>query len=189
MTSEEYSPQKFAAAGGFRHEESTIHLPAVIVDLGKFTIGRGVRIDAFCYLLGGMGVALGDRVHLASGVSIGGGGRTSLGFCVGLASGVRIVTGSDDPSSGLAGAGIPAEFRHVRRSEIVIEDFCVIFTNAVVLPGVRIGRGAIVAAGSIINRSLEPWGVYAGQPARRIGWRNSECVENDARIMKGKYGF
>ncbi len=179
----------FAAAGGVRHPESIIHEPAVVVDLSRFRIGRGVRIDAYCYLLGGLGVTLGDRTHLAAGVSVGGGGTFSTGWAVGLAAGVRIVTGSDDPAQGLAGACIPAEFRHVRRSEVVVEDFAIVFTNAVILPGVRIGRGAIVSAGSIVNRSLEPWGIYAGTPLRRIGTRDAAVVENEATQMKEKYGF
>lgn len=183
------SPAAFAAAGGFRHEESMIHEPSVLVDLSRFRIGRAVRIDAYCYLLGGLGVTLGDRTHLATGVSVGGGGTFVTGWAAGLAAGVRIVTGSDDPAQGLAGACIPAEFRHVRRSEVIVEDFALLFTNVVVLPGVRIGRGAVVAAGSVVNRSLEPWGIYAGSPLRRIGLRDAATAEREASQMKEKYGY
>jgi acetyltransferase-like isoleucine patch superfamily enzyme len=184
-----FSPAAFARAGGSRHPESVIHEPAVIVDLARFRIGRGVRIDAYCYLLGGTGITLGDRTHLATGVSVGGGGTFTTGWCAGFAAGVRIVTGSDDPMQGLAGACIPPEFRHVQRGEVVVEDLAILFTNVVVLPGVRIGRGAVVSAGTIVNRSLEPWGVYAGTPARRLGTRDSALVEREAARMKDHYGF
>jgi acetyltransferase-like isoleucine patch superfamily enzyme len=40
--------------------------------------------------------------------------------------------------------------------------------NAVVLPGVRIGDGAIVGAGAIVTKDIEPYSVVAGNPARRI---------------------
>lgn len=184
-----HSVEAFRAAGGFRHSESVIHDPSVLVELGRFHLGRGVRIDAFCYLLGGQGITLGDRTHLATGVSIGGGGTFTTGWCAGLAAGVRIVTGSDDPSQGLAGACIPAEFRHVERGEVVVEDFAILFTNCIVLPNVRIGRGAIASAGAIVHRSLEPWGIYAGTPLRRIGFRDAAQVEREAALMKEKHGF
>lgn len=40
--------------------------------------------------------------------------------------------------------------------------------RAIVSPGVNLGEGAVLGLGSIATRSLEPWGVYAGVPARRI---------------------
>lgn len=46
--------------------------------------------------------------------------------------------------------------------------------NSVILPGVTIGEGASVGAGSVVTKDLEPWGVYVGN--KRIGWRNKEEV-------------
>jgi galactoside O-acetyltransferase len=189
MPSSVYSPEAFADSGGFRHAETTLHEPLVIVGLDKFRIERGVRIDAFCYLTGGRGVVLGARTHLAAGVAVGGGGCFETGWCAGLASGVRIVTGTDDPLEGLAGACIPPEFRAVRRGEVILEDFALVFTNAVILPDVRIGRGAVVAAGSVVSHSLQPWTVNAGNPLRKIGMRDSAKVEKAAEAMREKYGF
>jgi acetyltransferase-like isoleucine patch superfamily enzyme len=53
-------------------------------------------------------------------------------------------------------------------AEIHIEDDCWIGGNAVVLPGVTIGKGAIVGAGAIVTKSVEPFTVVGGNPARLI---------------------
>lgn len=52
--------------------------------------------------------------------------------------------------------------------EIIIEDDVLIGVNAVILKGVRIGKGAIVGAGSIVTRDVDPFTVVAGNPARFI---------------------
>ncbi len=49
---------------------------------------------------------------------------------------------------------------------IVIEDFVWLGANCIVLPGVRIGRGAVVGAGSVVTKDVPPMVVAAGNPAR-----------------------
>jgi galactoside O-acetyltransferase len=69
---------------------------------------------------------------------------------------------------------VPAEYRNARRAPIAIGRFCIVGANAVVLPGVTIGEGAVVGAGSVVTRDLEPWGVYIGN--RRIRDRDRDGV-------------
>ena len=42
--------------------------------------------------------------------------------------------------------------------------------NSVIMP-VKVGEGAIVAACSFVTHNLKPWGIYAGNPAKLVGWR------------------
>jgi putative colanic acid biosynthesis acetyltransferase WcaF len=55
---------------------------------------------------------------------------------------------------------------------IVLEAYSWICARAIVLPGVVVGEGAVLGAGSVTARSLEPWWVYAGNPAKRTKPRN-----------------
>ena len=61
-------------------------------------------------------------------------------------------------------------------AEVVIEDYAWLATNVTVLPGVRIGRGAVVAAGAVVARSVEPCTIVGGNPARKIGTRCDELA-------------
>jgi maltose O-acetyltransferase len=55
---------------------------------------------------------------------------------------------------------------------ISIEDHAFIGTRAMILPGVTVGRGAVVTAGSLVSRDVAPMTIVAGVPARRVGTRD-----------------
>jgi acetyltransferase-like isoleucine patch superfamily enzyme len=59
---------------------------------------------------------------------------------------------------------------------IVIEDHVWVGTRALILQGVTVGEGAIVAAGSVVTRSVPPYTIVAGVPARKIGERPKEIA-------------
>lgn len=56
-----------------------------------------------------------------------------------------------------------------KEGDVVIEDEAWIGAGAVVLPGVTIGRCAVVGAGCVLTKDAEPYGIYAGVPGRKIG--------------------
>lgn len=62
----------------------------------------------------------------------------------------------------------------IRDQPIVIEDYVWIGSRATVLPGVTIGKGAIVAAGAMVIRDAPPFSVVGGVPARPIGKRSHD---------------
>jgi maltose O-acetyltransferase len=57
---------------------------------------------------------------------------------------------------------------------IVVHDYVWVSLRAIVLGGVTIGEGAVVAAGSIVTKDVEPYTVVAGSPARPIGERTRD---------------
>jgi acetyltransferase-like isoleucine patch superfamily enzyme len=67
---------------------------------------------------------------------------------------------------------------------VVIEDHVWIGTRAMILPGVTVGRGAVVAAGSVVTKDVPPLTIVAGAPARPIGMRNAGATayELNARL-------
>ena len=110
--------------------------------------------------------------------------RTTLGRYVMLASEVAIVGGdhrSDCPGTPMIFSG-RAELRPTR-----IEDDAWIGYRATLMAGVTVGRGAIIAAGAVVTKSVPPFEIWGGVPARKIGDRfQSEADRNEHdRMLSG----
>ncbi len=170
-------------------ENIKVHNLVVIVTPENMVLGSDIIIDDFVFLGAHRRLILGNHVHIASHASITGGGRVLVSDFCGISSGARLISGTDDfTGESLTGPTIPADFRQVHRGTIVLEAHVIIGSNAVVLPDVTIGEGSTVGAGSVVTQSLEPWGVYAGSPARRIKSRSREGVlANEQRFFE-RYG-
>lgn len=79
---------------------------------------------------------------------------------------------------GSAHTGVPVDIPIIQ-TDLEIKPVCVqawadIGTNAVLLPGVTVGRGAMVGAGAVVTQDVPPFAKVAGVPARIIGWRNDD---------------
>jgi acetyltransferase-like isoleucine patch superfamily enzyme len=58
--------------------------------------------------------------------------------------------------------------------DVIIDDYVWIASRVTILPGVHIGRGAVVASNAVVTKDVEPMAIVAGIPARKIGERTSE---------------
>lgn len=56
--------------------------------------------------------------------------------------------------------------------QVIIKDYAWIGSNVIILPKVTIGKGAVVAAGSVVTKSVPDYTLVAGIPAKKIGERN-----------------
>jgi acetyltransferase-like isoleucine patch superfamily enzyme len=70
---------------------------------------------------------------------------------------------------------------------IRIEDNCFIGTNAIILPGVTIGKNSIVGAGSVVTKSIPPNSVVVGVPARIIKTTDQYYENIKTKIMNTKH--
>jgi acetyltransferase-like isoleucine patch superfamily enzyme len=118
-------------------------------------------------LLRASGFRIGEGVYIADGLTIveelAGREELSIGNRVSIAPNVTLVTSSHPNNSWIR------DFAPVARGPIVIEDDAWIGASAIVLPGVRIGRGAVVGALSVVTSDVPALTVVAGQPARPVG--------------------
>jgi maltose O-acetyltransferase len=89
-------------------------------------------------------------------------GGIEIGENVSISAEVCILTSDHDPQS--------PTFSE-RKSPVLIEDYAFIGMRAIILRGVTIGRGSIVAAGSLVSHSVRPYTIVAGVPARAVGSR------------------
>jgi maltose O-acetyltransferase len=56
--------------------------------------------------------------------------------------------------------------------EVTLGDRVWVCYRAIILPGVRIGEGAVVGAGAVVSRDVEPYSIVAGSPAKPVGSRS-----------------
>lgn len=162
-----------------------VYRGARLVHPERIALGDHTQIDEGVRLFGGEGIQLGSYVHLAFESSVSGGGRCEVGDFASIGAAVRIITGTDVPDgSGLTNPTVPSAWRAVKRDKVVLGEHVVLFTGVLVLPGVRIGEGAVVAAGGLVHRDLAPWRIYAGHPLVPVGVRPKETILELARQIR-----
>lgn len=173
--------RKFASIG----EDVYINNFAEIRYPDKLTIGNHVAIDFGFFI--STSASIGDYVHIGPFVSSIGGqtARLELGHLSSVAAGVRFICyGDEHLGEGIVGALIPLPFQDKRvGGTIQVAKFAAIGTNAVIMPGLVIGEGAVVGANSLLRENADPWTVYVGSPARPIGQRKKENILAYARTM------
>jgi acetyltransferase-like isoleucine patch superfamily enzyme len=60
--------------------------------------------------------------------------------------------------------------------DVIIDDYVWIASRVTILPGVKIGRGAVVASNSVVTKDVQPMTIVGGVPARSIGLRKSKLL-------------
>jgi galactoside O-acetyltransferase len=149
---------------------------AIIKHPETFSIGRGVFIGEQVYLQGRFDgtCTIGEHAWI---------GPQSYFDARDLVIEEHVGWGPGAKVLGSAHTGIPVDVPIIR-TDLTIEPVRIgawadIGVNAVVLPGVTIGRGAIVGAGAVVTRNVPPFAVVAGVPARFIRWRDEGRVDSD----------
>jgi acetyltransferase-like isoleucine patch superfamily enzyme len=165
-----------------------IYPSARIVGRENITFGDPVLVDDFVLVVARDPITVGDFVHLAAFSSITGGSRVEIGDFCAVSQGARILTGTDDfVDWGFGNSTVPSEFRNTTRAPVSIGRFCIVGANAVVLPGVTIGEGATIGAGTVVTRDLAPWGVYLGNRRLRERDRAAVLATHDRFLQRGHH--
>lgn len=154
-------------------------------------LGARSRVWAPSHVRMGNQVYVGKDVHIEANCRIG-------NHCL-LANRVAIVGRHDHDFSAV---GFPVRFSpwvgskcfpsRYADEEAVIEDDVWLGYGTIVLTGVTVGRGSVVAAGSVITRDVPPYSIAAGVPARVIGKRfeDQDTIDrHEAAIRKGHFRF
>ncbi len=131
------------------------------VTIGKYAIIRPSNIYGGPI---GEGLTMGDNSNIGPYNYIGCSGKITIGNNVMLAPRVSIYAENhvfDHPEILIRDQG-------VEKKEVIIEDDCWIAANSIILAGVTIGRGSVVAAGSVVTENVPPFSVVAGVPAKWI---------------------
>jgi maltose O-acetyltransferase len=128
-------------------------------------IGRGVSILMGSYVqmtgirTSGRRVSIGNGTVINQKCLIYTSGGLVIGSNVSISAEVALITGTHDIND----PEFPSDYR-----PIVIDDFAWIGTRAMILQGVTIGQGAVVMAGAVVTKDVEPFAVVGGVPAKPI---------------------
>jgi acetyltransferase-like isoleucine patch superfamily enzyme len=132
--------------------------------LGK--LGRGTSVQMNCRFLNGRKIFLGNRNVINFGCMLDGRHyEIKTGTDVSIGPEATILTLGHDPQS--------AEFAN-QGGPVIIANHVWIAYRAIILPGVTIGEGAVVAAGAVVTKDVDPYTIVAGSPARKVGVRNED---------------
>ncbi len=156
---------------GYIYNEWLAKLPFHVIrefylklSLGSF--GKGSSVQLNCRFLNSQRVFLGARNVINFGSLLDGRKyEIKIGNDVSIGPEAGILTLGHDPQS--------ADFSD-RGGAVIIGDRVWIGYRAIVLPGVTIGEGAIVGAGSTVTHDVDPFTIVAGAPAKVIGHRNED---------------
>lgn len=127
-------------------KKSTIHMKTFIEGIYP----KGNRLE------------IGDYTSIGRNTYIDARGKIEIGSSVSISPGVHIITAQHELNS--------EDFRGVR-SKVIIGDYAWIGTNAIILPGIKVGKGAVIAAGAVVTKDVKNYEVVGGNPAKFIKTR------------------
>lgn len=160
-----FSPSDFACLG----RDTVIEKGVLVFHPENIHIGDRVYIGHNTILKG----YYKNRMEIGSGTWVGqqcffhSAGGMKIGENVGIGPAVKIVTSAHS----LTEKGKPILHSKLGFAPVILEDGCDIGTGAIILPGVRIGKGSQVGAGAVVTKNVKDNAIVAGSPARVIGMR------------------
>lgn len=157
---------------------------ASIYNCSEIEIGDNSRIDDFSILSGKL--FIGNNVHIAPFCLLAGGEKgIIMEDFSGLAYKVQVFTQSDDYSGEtLTNPTIPAHFKKEFKKEVVIAKHVIVGAGSIIMPGVILSEGCSVGAMSLVRKNTLPWGVYLGNPAKRIKERKKNLLKLEEEYLK-----
>jgi maltose O-acetyltransferase len=134
----------------------------IIYSLAGVKIGRGSHIHIGAQFFSPGGVEIGEDSIIGQNIFLDGRDKLKIGDHVDIASDVMIYNSEHD---------INAEDFHAINAPVEIGDYVFIGPRAIILPGVKIGKGAIIAAGAVVTKDVSDFTMVGGVPAKIIGER------------------
>ena len=127
----------------------------------RFSLGRRSVVEAFSCVNNAVGdVIIGDHTRIGLHNTII--GPVTIGSHVNLAQGITVTALNHN----FADTSLRIDEQGVSTKAVTIEDDVWVGANAVILPGVTVGRHAVIAAGAVVTKDVPPFSIVGGVPAR-----------------------
>lgn len=172
-----YSPQELEEIG-FKAigENVLISRKAALYGTENISIGSNVRIDDFCILSGE--ITLHSYIHIGAYCGLFGKSGIEMENFTGLSPRCTLFSVSDDFGGEYLISPMTAPLHNnLIKGKITIKKYSQIGSDCILLPSVTIEEGCAIGAMTLVKSSTASWGIYAGQPARRIKDRSKELLK------------
>jgi acetyltransferase-like isoleucine patch superfamily enzyme len=141
---------------------------------GRFaTIGAHCRIRGTSLITGAERIVIGDNVHIGDNATIRGDGGLRIGSHTHISRNIVIYTVNHN----YEGKRLPFDETVVEKP-VDIGEAVWIGINVIILPGVEVGEGAVIGAGSVVARSIPPLAIAGGNPCRVLKYRDAEHFQS-----------
>lgn len=141
------------------------HVRRFFYRLAGMKIGRGSTLHTYFRCFFPSGISIGDDTIIGDHAFLDGRAKLKIGDHVAIASSVMIYNSQHDTDSD--------DFR-AEYGEVTVDDYVFIGPRSIILPGVHIGKGAVVAAGAVVSRDVPAYAVVGGVPAIYIRDRKNK---------------
>ena len=134
----------------------------LVYQLAGIKIGRGSRIHMGANFFNPRGITIGNDTVIGDHCFLDGRAPLKIGSHTAIASQVLIYNSEHN---------IHSPSFEATEEPVTISDYVFIGARAIILPGIKIGRGAVVAAGAVVTKDVPPKIMVGGVPAKKIGER------------------
>ncbi len=148
------------------------HVRRFFYRIGGMKIGRGSAIHMGGVFYNVSNISIAKDTIIGENVVLDGRAKLSIGSHVDFASEVMVYNSQHDINEREF-----AKSEKVELAPVVIEDYVFIGPRAIILPGVKIGRGAVVGAGAVVTKDVEELTIVGGVPAKEIGKREIKDID------------
>jgi len=147
----------------------TVYPLAKIVFPENISIGDEVVIDDFVFMYGaGRGIKIGNFCHITAQCHVQSGGLLEIGDFSTIGPGSIVLAATDDyRGNGLIGLKVFTDkYRNLSYEDVLLGRHVHVGAGSIILPGVTIGDGCSVGAGSLVTKDLPEWTICYGSPCR-----------------------
>lgn len=137
--------------------------------------GENIVIQRNCLISHPSKVEIGSDVYIGSNCKIYSVGGLTIENGVVLGSNITVLTTNHNYNS-VGVKTLPYDQSNIDKP-VLIKEYCWIGLNSLILPGVVLGKGAVVAAGSVVTKSVPDRAIVGGNPAKIIRYRNDEIYD------------